>query len=98
MCTHSPSEHLLFLLREPWRALVAPAAFVGELWSGRRLRCDLNSPRRSPTLIGVGKTCLLLRYANDSFSPTFITTIGKHLVSLGMVAASGARRGRPFNL
>merc|ERR1719198_2569339 len=33
---------------------------------------------------GVGKTCLLLRYAYDSFSPTFITTIGidfkiKHL-------------------
>ena len=25
---------------------------------------------------GVGKTCLLLRYANDSFYPTFITTIG----------------------
>jgi Ras-related protein Rab-8A len=25
---------------------------------------------------GVGKTCLLLRYANDSFSPKFITTIG----------------------
>ena len=25
---------------------------------------------------GVGKSCLLLRYANDSFSPTFITTIG----------------------
>ncbi|GMI43915.1 hypothetical protein TrCOL_g9146 [Triparma columacea] len=25
---------------------------------------------------GVGKTCLLLRYAYDSFSPTFITTIG----------------------
>ncbi len=25
---------------------------------------------------GVGKTCLLLRYANDSFSPTLITTIG----------------------
>jgi len=24
----------------------------------------------------VGKTCLLLRYANDTFSPTFITTIG----------------------
>jgi hypothetical protein len=28
------------------------------------------------TVLGVGKTCLLLRYANDSFSPTFITTIG----------------------
>jgi Ras-related protein Rab-8A len=27
-------------------------------------------------MLGVGKTCLLLRYANDSFSPTFITTIG----------------------
>lgn len=26
--------------------------------------------------LGVGKTCLLLRYANESFSPTFITTIG----------------------
>lgn len=26
--------------------------------------------------LGVGKTCLLLRYANDAFSPTFITTIG----------------------
>lgn len=25
---------------------------------------------------GVGKTCLLLRYANESFTPTFITTIG----------------------
>jgi hypothetical protein len=31
---------------------------------------------RSPKHAGVGKTCLLLRYANDSFSPTFITTIG----------------------
>ena len=29
-----------------------------------------------PSPSGVGKTCLLLRYANDSFSPTFITTIG----------------------
>jgi Ras-related protein Rab-8A len=25
---------------------------------------------------GVGKSCLLLRYADDSFTPTFITTIG----------------------
>ncbi len=29
-----------------------------------------------PPAAGVGKTCLLLRYANNSFSPTFITTIG----------------------
>ena len=27
-------------------------------------------------ILGVGKTCLLLRYASESFSPTFITTIG----------------------
>ena len=29
-----------------------------------------------PPHAGVGKTCLLLRYANEAFSPTFITTIG----------------------
>jgi len=29
-----------------------------------------------PPTAGVGKTCLLLRYANEAFSPTFITTIG----------------------
>jgi len=38
---------------------------------------------------GVGKTCLLLRFAYDSFSPTFITTIGidfkiKHIALDGM--------------
>ena len=36
------------------------------------MQCKLLMIRDS----GVGKTCLLLRYANDSFSPTFITTIG----------------------
>ena len=25
---------------------------------------------------GVGKTCLLLRYARDAFATTFITTVG----------------------
>ena len=41
------------------------------------LRVSACSPRALPLRIaGVGKTCLLLRYANDSFSPTFITTIG----------------------
>ena len=33
-------------------------------------------PLAPPPAAGVGKTCLLLRYANNSFSPTFITTIG----------------------
>lgn len=37
--------------------------------------CTVRSPHPH-TPAGVGKTCLLLRYANDSFSPTFITTIG----------------------
>jgi len=27
-------------------------------------------------LIGVGKSCLLLRFSEDSFTPSFITTIG----------------------
>ena len=26
--------------------------------------------------IGVGKSCLLLRFSEDSFTPSFITTIG----------------------
>ena len=26
--------------------------------------------------IGVGKSCLLLRFSDDSFTPSFITTIG----------------------
>jgi len=34
------------------------------------------APNASLPPSGVGKTCLLLRYANNSFSPTFITTIG----------------------
>lgn len=39
-------------------------------------RCPNSSTTLLLNLPGVGKTCLLLRYANDSFSPTFITTIG----------------------
>jgi Ras-related protein Rab-8A len=30
----------------------------------------------SHVLTGVGKSCLLLRFADDSFTPSFITTIG----------------------
>ena len=37
------------------------------------------APRSPAPRAGVGKTCLLLRYANDTFSPTFITTIGAAL-------------------
>lgn len=32
-------------------------------------------PARRPTA-GVGKSCLLLRFAEDSFTSSFITTIG----------------------
>ena len=43
-----------------------------------RLAPAQTNPAAAPPLpaAGVGKTCLLLRYANNSFSPTFITTIG----------------------
>lgn len=54
---------------------------------------------------GVGKTCLLLRYANDSFSQTFITTIGidfkiktvqidNHVVKLQIWDTAGQERFR----
>ena len=46
---------------------------------------------------GVGKTCLLLRYANDAFSPTFITTIGESLAARdsGRPQRESRRRGGP---
>lgn len=61
-------------------------------------------PRRGA---GVGKTSLLLRYANDSFSQTFITTIGidfkiktvdvgKKRVKLQVRPAGGPGPGEPF--
>ena len=49
-------------------------------YENRQVLTDSNSIGAAHTYkltpAGVGKTCLLLRYANDSFSPTFITTIG----------------------
>jgi len=44
--------------------------------AGRKEGYDLQIKLLTIGNSGVGKTCLLLRYANDSFSPTFITTIG----------------------
>lgn len=44
---------------------------------------------------GVGKTCLLLRYANDSFSPTFITTIGIDF-KIKNVEVDGTRISKSF--
>jgi Ras-related protein Rab-8A len=44
--------------------------------SGTNFLINFNSKNNGCDFSGVGKTCLLLRYANDSFSPTFITTIG----------------------
>lgn len=39
-------------------------------------RCDMQLKILLVGDSGVGKTCLLLRYANNTFSPKFITTIG----------------------
>ena len=56
------------------RGCARPAACSGGGWVlSNRLLVWLTL---CPPFAGVGKTCLLLRYANDSFSPTFITTIG----------------------
>ena len=33
---------------------------------------------------GVGKTCILFRYSDDSFSSTYINTIGKLYRSIGL--------------
>jgi len=41
---------------------------------------------------GVGKTCLLLRYANDSFSPTFIVSL------LLSTFQRGTKRRGEFNI
>ena len=37
---------------------------------------------------GVGKTCVLFRYADDTFNTTFISTIGGSPLSLSLVEAS----------
>lgn len=35
-----------------------------------------DSPQQVPAVTGVGKSCLLLRFSEDSFTSSFITTIG----------------------
>jgi hypothetical protein len=52
----------------------ASAGLLARAPGGLHLSLPRHSPHPSPA--GVGKTCLLLRYAHNSFSPTFITTIG----------------------
>lgn len=42
---------------------------------------------------GVGKSCLLLRYSDDSFTPSFITTIG--CVRLACLSGRGRRADGP---
>jgi len=42
---------------------------------------------------GVGKSCLLLRFSDDSFTPSFITTIG--YVAAGDATAAGDGDSRP---
>jgi hypothetical protein len=37
---------------------------------------SLHAPPAARVHAGVGKSCLLLRFSEDSFTPSFITTIG----------------------
>jgi hypothetical protein len=58
--------------------------------AGRKEGFDLQIKLLTIGNSGVGKTCLLLRYANDSFSPTFITTIGECPAARPPILRSGA--------
>ncbi len=59
---------------------------IGDSGEGRQGRAEyrrgsgaVNLPRRASRAApgaGVGKSCLLLRFAEDSFTSSFITTIG----------------------
>ena len=75
------------------RLLKPPAMAHGRKEGGFDLQIKLLTIGNS----GVGKTCLLLRYANDAFSPTFITTIGESLAARdsGRPQRESRRRGGP---
>ncbi len=50
---------------------------IGDSGNLRRLKHKSTSMNFSCFILqGVGKTCLLVRYANDSFSPNGLNTIG----------------------
>ena len=55
---------------------------VSSNWDdARRVSCRRAAHRARPAALqigdsGVGKSCLLLRFSDDSFTPSFITTIG----------------------
>lgn len=53
-----------------------------------------------PASAGVGKSCILLRFSEDSFTPSFITTIGcvwNKPPCRGFCSCRGLTRSRPVN-
>ena len=67
-------------VHEPWIVSPSPPSGAARPLPDWRLICVLSSDYLFKLLLigdsGVGKSCLLLRYADDAYSDSYITTIG----------------------